>query len=169
MTTDPAMARLMLEGPKELKAITVNGQIIVETEDDRERCNIIHYISPCHNFSQEKSREGSQEEIQVRLCSNGNVDLLPKLCMHSSRWDTGSNNKGEKHVAPGMSTIVNVERMGDEKAQEIYLLNLQIREITAKMGTPTLGIPLNPRDRSPSPEPIYNSKGVRVNTRFELF
>ena len=83
----------------------------------------------------------------------------------SSRWDTGSNNKGEKHVAPGMSTIVNVERMGDEKAQEIYLLNLQIREITAKMGTPTLGIPLNPRDRSPSPEPIYNSKGVRVNTR----
>ena len=37
--TDPAMARLMLEGPKELKAITVNGQIIVETEDDRERCH----------------------------------------------------------------------------------------------------------------------------------
>ena len=35
--TDPAMARLMLEGPKELKAITVNGQIIVETDDDRER------------------------------------------------------------------------------------------------------------------------------------
>lgn len=31
------MARLMLEGPKELKAITVNGQIIVETDDDRER------------------------------------------------------------------------------------------------------------------------------------
>ena len=88
---------------------------------------------------------------------------------HYSRWDTGSNNKGEKHVAPGMSTIVNVERMGDEKAQEIYLLNLQIREITAKMGTPTLGIPLNPRDRSPSPEPIYNSKGVRVNTRSEIF
>ena len=87
----------------------------------------------------------------------------------SSRWDTGSNNKGEKHVAPGMSTIVNVERMGDERAQEIYLLNLQIREITAKMGTPTLGIPLNPRDRSPSPEPIYNSKGVRVNTRYEFF
>ena len=68
-----------------------------------------------------------------------------------------------------MSTIVNVEKMGDEKAQEIYLLNLQIREITAKMGTPTLGIPLNPRDRSPSPEPIYNSKGVRVNTRLNSY
>ena len=44
MTTDPAMARLMLEGPKELKAITVNGQIIVETEDDRERCQNIHFF-----------------------------------------------------------------------------------------------------------------------------
>jgi len=30
-----------------------------------------------------------------------------------------------------------------------------------------LGIPANPRDRSPSPEPIYNSKGLRMNTREE--
>ena len=72
MTTDPAMARLMLEGPKELKCITVNGQIIVETEDDRERCQNTHFfhmwalVSPNHNCSQEKSREGSQEKIQVR-------------------------------------------------------------------------------------------------------
>ena len=44
MSTDPAMARLMLEGPKELKCITVNGQIIVETEDDRERCRITHFF-----------------------------------------------------------------------------------------------------------------------------
>ncbi len=28
-----------------------------------------------------------------------------------------------------------------------------------------LGIPANPRDRSPSPEPIYNNKGIRINTR----
>jgi len=27
------------------------------------------------------------------------------------------------------------------------------------------GIAADPRERSPSPEPIYNSKGVRVNTR----
>ena len=30
-----------------------------------------------------------------------------------------------------------------------------------------LGIPENPRDRSPSPEPIYNSKGMRINTRLD--
>ena len=38
--TDPTMARLMLEGPKELKAVRVNGQIIVETDDDRERLHV---------------------------------------------------------------------------------------------------------------------------------
>ena len=128
---------------------------------------------PHHYCSQEKSRKGSQEKIKVSVfpsmkCLISFAFKTFMISTLSSRWDTGSNNKGEKHVAPGMSTIVNVERMGDEKAQEIYLLNLQIREITAKMGTPTLGIPLNPRDRSPSPEPIYNSKGVRVNTRSEF-
>ena len=30
-----------------------------------------------------------------------------------------------------------------------------------------LGIPENPRDRSPSPEPIYNNQGVRINTRID--
>merc|ERR1719233_2062568 len=35
------------------------------------------------------------------------------------------------------------------------------------MAMPNLGIPPNPRDRSPSPEPIHNSKGVRMNTRYE--
>ena len=30
------------------------------------------------------------------------------------------------------------------------------------------GIPADPRDRSPSPEPIYNNEGVRINTRWHL-
>ena len=29
------------------------------------------------------------------------------------------------------------------------------------------GIPKNPRDRSPSPEPIYNQNGKRLNTRLD--
>ena len=36
-----------------------------------------------------------------------------------------------------------------------------------QLGHPTLMIPPNPRDRSPSPEPVYNGKGVRMNTRYE--
>ena len=46
-----------------------------------------------------------------------------------------------------------------------YILQLQIEEITRKLRTNELGIPKNPEDRSPSPEPVYNSEGKRLNTR----
>lgn len=125
--------RMAIEGPKELTCITVNGSVIVESEEERAR-----------------KREA-------------------RAAKRKSRWDTGSANKGQKHVAPGMSTIINMNApgMNDPKAQEIYLLNLQIRESSVKMGQATLGIPPNPKDRSPSPEPTYNAKGVRTNTRYE--
>ena len=55
----------------------------------------------------------------------------------------------------------------DNNAQEIYLCNMGIRDCTNRLGHPSLMIPPNPRDRSPSPEPIYNGKGVRMNTRYE--
>ena len=55
----------------------------------------------------------------------------------------------------------------DDTAQKIYLLKMQIQEACLKLGQPNLGIPPNPRDRSPSPEPIYNNKGVRINTRID--
>ncbi|KAK0155785.1 Splicing factor 1 [Merluccius polli] len=44
-------------------------------------------------------------------------------------------------------------------------LQLQIEDLTRKLRTGDLGIPVNPEDRSPSPEPIYNSEGKRLNTR----
>ena len=42
---------------------------------------------------------------------------------------------------------------------------MQIHESTRNLARPDLGIPPNPKDRSPSPEPIYNSSGIRINTR----
>jgi len=119
-----------LEGPKELKAITVNGAVIVESEEERQR----------------KKEERAKKR--------------------KSRWDNGSTSKMEKHSVPSMPTIINISNT-DTKAQDIYLLQLGIRETTSKLAMPNLGIPPNPRDRSPSPEPIYNSKGVRMNTRYE--
>ena len=53
----------------------------------------------------------------------------------------------------------------DEKSQQIYLLQMTIHESTRNLARPDLGIPANPRDRSPSPEPVYNSSGIRINTR----
>lgn len=122
--------RLALEGPKELRAFTVNGSIIVESEEERQRKR------------EERARK------------------------RKSRWDDGSSKSNEKHVVAGMQTIINITNV-DTKQQDIYLLQLQIRDATQKLTMPSLGIPPNPRDRSPSPEPIYNSKGVRMNTRYE--
>lgn len=42
---------------------------------------------------------------------------------------------------------------------------LRIEEITRSLRTGDLGIPTNPENRSPSPEPIYDSNGKRLNTR----
>lgn len=47
----------------------------------------------------------------------------------------------------------------------MYLLQLQIEETSRRLRTGDLGIPPNPEERSPSPEPIYNHEGKRLNTR----
>jgi len=122
--------RLALEGPKTLQCLKVNGQIIVESAEDRQR----------------KKEERAKKR--------------------KSRWDDGSTAPKQKHIVQNMPTIINIQNV-DNTQQQIYLLQLQIREATQKLTMPSLGIPPNPRDRSPSPEPIYNSKGVRMNTRYE--
>jgi len=44
-------------------------------------------------------------------------------------------------------------------------VQLKIEDASRRLRTGDLGIPLNPEDRSPSPEPIYSSDGKRLNTR----
>jgi len=44
-------------------------------------------------------------------------------------------------------------------------VHLKIEEIGRMLRTGDLGIPPNPADRSPSPEPIYSHDGKRLNTR----
>jgi len=87
-----------------------------------------------------------------------------------SRWDDGG---GASKVAvtqspstPALSTMIDVAS-ADHKQQQAHILQLQIREATNKLGLPNLGIPPDRKDRSPSPEPIYNNRGVRMNTRYE--
>ena len=92
------MARLMLEGPKELKAITVNGQIIVETDDDRERWEKVFIGFSHHNCSQEKSREGSQKEIQVKLRPNRKKTSYHPLLFQMGHWE---QQQGREARCPG--------------------------------------------------------------------
>lgn len=73
-----------------------------------------------------------------------------------SRWDV------EKVVIPGMPTILPENLTPDQ--ERIYLLQLQIEELTIRLRTNDLRIPPE-RDRSPSPEPVYNNDGKRLNTR----
>jgi splicing factor 1 len=47
----------------------------------------------------------------------------------------------------------------------LFLAQLRIEEISRMLRSGELGIPTNPENRSPSPEPIYDSAGKRLNTR----
>jgi splicing factor 1 len=49
--------------------------------------------------------------------------------------------------------------------EKAYLTQLRIEQISRMLRTGELGIPSNPDERSPSPEPIYDSTGKRLNTR----
>ena len=77
-----------------------------------------------------------------------------------SRWGAA---EGEKTCIPGMPTVI---PSGLTKEQEeAYLLQLKIEDVSRRLRTGDFGIPPNPEDRSPSPEPIYSSDGKRMNTR----
>lgn len=101
-----------------------------------------------------------------------------------SRWGEDT----QRAAIPGMPTIIPANMTKEqEKAylskfqfySIIHLLilltktlflfklkaQLRIEEITRMLRTGELGIPSNPENRSPSPEPIYDSNGKRLNTR----
>ncbi|XP_060032101.1 splicing factor 1 isoform X8 [Erinaceus europaeus] len=86
---------------------------------------------------------------------------FPSKKRKRSRWNQDTTE--QKTVIPGMPTVI---PPGLTREQErAYIVQLQIEDLTRKLRTGDLGIPPNPEDRSPSPEPIYNSEGKRLNTR----
>lgn len=79
-----------------------------------------------------------------------------KMGKRKSRWDD------ERVVIPGMPTILPDNLT--PKQEKLYLLQLQIEELSQRLRTNDLKIPPE-GERSPSPEPIYNNDGKRLNTR----
>ncbi|CAL4088135.1 unnamed protein product, partial [Meganyctiphanes norvegica] len=77
-----------------------------------------------------------------------------------SRWQ---GDEKDKTFIPGMPTVLPANMSNEQ--EEAYLLQLQIEEFSRRLRSNDLGIPPNPEDRSPSPEPIYNNEGKRLNTR----
>ncbi|CAB1351799.1 unnamed protein product [Coregonus sp. 'balchen'] len=88
-------------------------------------------------------------------------DFGQKKARKRSRWS--SETPDQKTVIPGMPTVIPPGLTRDQ--EKAYIVQLQIEDLTRKLRTGDLGIPVNPEDRSPSPEPVYNSEGKRLNTR----
>lgn len=74
-----------------------------------------------------------------------------------SRW------ADDKVVIPGMPTVL-PDNLTTEQ-ERLYLLELQIAELTCRLRNNDFHIPAENEQRSPSPEPIYNMDGKRLNTR----
>ncbi|KAK9767247.1 Branchpoint-bridging protein, variant 3 [Basidiobolus ranarum] len=74
-----------------------------------------------------------------------------------SRWGDETN----KVSIPGMPSVL-PSNMSKEQS-ELYVIYMRLEEINRKLRTGDY-IPPEP-ERSPSPEPVYNSDGKRVNTR----
>eukprot|EP00128_Syssomonas_multiformis_P011736 Colp12_sorted_trinity150504_noHs@30680 len=52
-----------------------------------------------------------------------------------------------------------------KEQEESILIHLRLEEISKRLRLPDLGIPVDPRERSPSPPPTYDRMGKRTNTR----
>ncbi|GMT25923.1 hypothetical protein PFISCL1PPCAC_17220, partial [Pristionchus fissidentatus] len=84
-------------------------------------------------------------------------DMLEKKRDRKSRWSS------TKSFVPGMPTVLPSNL--SEGQQKQYLLQLEIEDATRKLRLNDFYGSSNPADRSPSPEPVYDANGKRLNTR----
>ncbi|KRZ54239.1 Splicing factor 1 [Trichinella nativa] len=116
-------------------------------------------VNQAQQFFPTQLSANNSNNIQPKDSNNENAEATAGSRKRKSRW----GKEGEKAFVPGMPTAI---PMNLTKEQEIaYLLQLQIEDVTRKLRTGDLGIPQNPEERSPSPEPVYDSFGKRLNTR----
>ncbi|KAH8548072.1 hypothetical protein BGW37DRAFT_508104 [Umbelopsis sp. PMI_123] len=89
--------------------------------------------------------------------TNGNNNSENGQRKRRSRWGASDT----KISIPGLPTAISSSMTKEQREQ--YSVHMRIEEINRKLRTGDI-IP-HERDRSPSPEPIYNAEGKRVNTR----
>lgn len=119
-------------------------------------------------------------------CSGGEEETISRRRRRKSRWDPPPNESNDGGTSDGNGTggrkkksrwaddapaipqipdfMINLTG-GLEFDPEVQSLNSRLLEINRKLLS---GLPLDDRPegaRSPSPEPIYDTKGIRVNTR----
>ncbi|XP_065062885.1 splicing factor 1-like isoform X2 [Rhopilema esculentum] len=114
---------------------------------------------PPPTYSHDSYGKDPQPPPPLDIKDNLNRPSPPRKRKRRSRW----GDEEEKTQIPGMPASLPVD--ATEEQREEYLLHFKIEEISIKLRSGDLGIPPNPEDRSPSPEPIYNTEGKRLNTR----
>ncbi|KAI9270919.1 hypothetical protein EDC94DRAFT_555147 [Helicostylum pulchrum] len=110
-----------------------------------------------HHSSQQYSYPPTiQAKIEPHSSSpNDQDDGAERKRKRKSRW-----GDEQKVIMPGLPT--SVSKLSKEQSEK-YLLQIRLEELSRKLRigdfTPT------ERTRSPSPEPVYNADGKRINTR----
>ncbi|GMR49821.1 hypothetical protein PMAYCL1PPCAC_20017, partial [Pristionchus mayeri] len=84
-------------------------------------------------------------------------EMIEKKRERKSRWST------TKSFVPGMPTVLPSDLTDTQQKQ--YLLQLEIEDATRKLRLNDFYGSANPAERSPSPEPVYDANGKRLNTR----
>ena len=154
------MSNLFDQGPTppKLKAITVNGAIHVESEQERK--------SKEARRKQRKSRWDTKNSRSSSASTTSNPFTSTPILALPAPGSIKDNPKAIEERRIAMSASLDASKMSNDQ-QAIFVLQMQINESTRNLAKPDYGIPPNPKDRSPSPEPIYNSNGKRINTRLD--
>ncbi|GAU90861.1 hypothetical protein RvY_03221 [Ramazzottius varieornatus] len=123
--------------------------------------------SRSHDYRSSRNDEESRSSVKSSKLNTGTPEPAsregsaePTKKKRRSRW---AETTEARAFIPGMPTIIPANLSRDQ--ERIYLLQLQIEDYSRKLRTGDLGIPANVEERSPSPEPIYNHEGKRLNTR----
>lgn len=104
-----------------------------------------------HSYSAQTSSPSSQN-----TASSTPEDASERRKKRRSRW-----GDEQKVIMPGLPT--SISKLSKEQSEK-YLLQIRLEEINRKLRLGDFSAS-NERTRSPSPEPIYNADGKRINTR----
>ncbi len=112
-----------------------------------------------------RSRWGAKVETTAAPAQPADAEQPKKR----SRW-------GSKPATDPMSLAVQLgiplatlQAMSEEQRASLPAIKLRLEAIDALLGTPDCGVgAIPPEQRSPSPDPIFDKNGDRVNTRIKL-
>ncbi|VDL65882.1 unnamed protein product, partial [Nippostrongylus brasiliensis] len=105
--------------------------------------------------------------VYWNILAQSGANTLPghetALVESGARRERKSRWSATKSFVPGMPTILPSNLSDDQRTA--YLLQLEIEDATRKLRLGDFLGSSDPAQRSPSPEPIYDSNGKRLNTR----